>query len=407
MDNVKYIKNVFKKLSVNHYKIIRKTSKELEYKNVFSEIFIGETNEDKLFVIFKYKNRVAKFSVSSDQSTSLIKRCIFSSLENSNTVSNVWHDFIFKKPNKTFIDKNLFMNANVDNYIYWLTHEIEKIAQKVNFDFNFVYLSKFDRYVMYTQSNRTEQYKSFSECVCMDNKKFNKKAEISGLFLNSKLAKPILIDFFKEIYPFKNIDFDKENNFSITAKAFSQLLNVYMKIYYASNIFWGQSFIKLNQLHTPISKIKFNIGITSHKGILFDGEGNNIFKKFIIKSGRLVNFISNSEYSQYLGINSYGNADLDSPHNISHLRLFFEFIEKKSDYSNCNIIIKAFDYIYIDYNDQCFNGVATYYCNGKIYKTIFKFNVQQLFENIYPRGNKYLRIDNVYCPDVLIKNNKK
>lgn len=404
MKEISCIKKILENHSIINYKIIKNTNKEFTYRNVFKKILIDEANEDKFFIIFNYKNRLSKFSISSGQTENLINHCIDSCIKNSITNADTWQEFTCEHKSDNFKNNNWFMNFKKNDYILWLEKEIKKIYNEVDFDFNFVYSAKFNKYIISAKSSYNEQYTSNSECVCMENANFIKKAMLNDYFLNSALSKNIIQDFSKENPPFKNIDFNKEYSFSIESKAFAQILETYIKIYYANNIYLGQSFIKFNQLNAPISNVKFNIWSLPYKGVTFDGEGNTCSKKLIISSGKLIDLISNSDYSRYLGLPSYGNATLDSPQNISHQRLFFEFVEKKSMYNSCNIIIKDFDYIYIDYIDQHFKGIATYYKNGNAYKTPINFSINHLFNNIYPLSHKPLYNRNVFCPDVIVLN---
>lgn len=401
-------KRIEKKLlakGILEYKIIRKILKSIQYRNVFGKTIITESVDDRLLVKFKTLEGVAQFSVSAYQEDDILDKIIELSLKNIQNYSVHWQEENFNniKKNKSK-ECEMFYSFSKENYINWLKKEMKNVYEEMKLSLNVVYTVNINKYCLLTHEYYLEQYKADSELICMENTKFKRKANLSNIFLKDRIAKTIIHSLNNIEISLRNINLDQRKYICIKAEGLASILNMYILMYYSSNVYLNQSFIKKNYIGKPISKSKINIITIPYKGICFDGEGCRILPKTIVDSGVVVNLLSNTSYSEYLNINSIGNASLDIPDTISHQKLIFTFKDSvKHNNQTADLTIYKFEHIYIDFKDNKIKGIAICSDTVDYFRTMISFNVKDIFENIYPINNNRSWINNVYCQDILMQ----
>ncbi|BDB03817.1 metallopeptidase TldD-related protein [Clostridium botulinum] len=389
---------------IREYKIIRTILKSLQYREYFGKISITDLLDDKMLVLFKTEEGIAQFTVSSFQSDNIIDTIIETSIKNTTKMSLQLHNDNF---NNVKIEKNenydRFYSFSENDYIMWINEEMDNVLKEIKLPLNTLYKVNINKYCLRTNKDYLEQYNANSEFICMENTKFKRKAKLSNIFLKDDIASSIIKNLNKIEIPINNINLNQKQRILIKSEGVSDLLNVYILMYYSNYVYLNQSFIKTNYIGKQISKSDFDLIVIPYNGIKFDGEGSRIFKKVIVDSGKLVNLLSNNCYSEYLNLDSFGNASLDMPNTISHQRLIFTF--KNSEriaYQAIDLIIYQFEYVYIDFEDNEFTGSAICSDKSGYFRTTISFNIRDIFDNIYPAGSKSTWINNVYCEDIII-----
>ncbi|CAL81551.1 PmbA family protein [Clostridium botulinum] len=405
MEEDKRIEKRLLSKGIMEYKIIRTILRGMKYKEYFGSVSIEDLSDDKILVLFKTEEGIAKFTVSSFQSDNIIDRIIETSMKNQMKMSLQWHDDNFSdvkiEQNENY---NRFYKFNSNDYIMWIKKEIDNISKKIKFTFNTIYTINVNKYCLRTNKDYIEQYNTSSEFLCIENKTFKRRSKLSNRFLKDDIALSIIKQLNNDDIPRNNINLNSKQRILLKAKGLSDFLNVYISLYYANYIYSNQSFIKTNYIGKQISKSNFDLIAIPYNGIKFDSEGSRIFKKLIVGSGKLINLLSNNSFSEYFNINSFGNASLDTHNTVSHQRLIFtcknsERIVSKS----VDLIIHQFENAYIDFEDnEVFRGNAICSDKSGYFRTTISFNLKYIFNNIYPIGNKSTWINNVYCQDVII-----
>ena len=389
---------------IKEYKIIRTILKSFQYREYFEKVYIEDISDDKILVLFKTESGFSKFTISSFQPEKIIDTIIETSKKNTLKMSLQWHNDSFSD---ILIGNNenntLFHSFDKDKYIIWIQEEIDRVSEKIAFPINVIYKVNMSKYCLRTNKDYLEQYTANSELICVENRTFKKKATLNNSFFKDNIANSIIKQLNKVDIPRKNINLNSKQSILIKAKGLSDLLNVYIFIYYANYIYSNQSFIKTSYIGKRIAKSNFDLISVPYNGIQFDSEGSKISKKSIVTSGKLVNLLSNNSFSEYLNINSFGNASLDTPNNVSHQKLVFTFKNSETIISqSIDLIISEFENLYIDFENNKLRGSAI--CIDKLgfFRTTISFNIKDIFDNIYSIGKKSTWINNVYCQDIII-----
>ena len=391
---------------IREYKIIRTILKSLQYREYFGKVSIEDISDDKMLVLFKTEEGIAQFTVSSFQSDNIIDTIIETSIKNTIKMSMSLQLHCDNFSNVK-IEKNenydRFYSFSENDYIMWLNEEMDNVLKEIKLPLNTVYKVNINKYCLRTNKDYLKQYNANSEFICIENTKFKRQAKLSNIFLKDDIASSIIKNLNKVEIPRNNINLNQNQSILIKAEGVSALLNVYILMYYSNYVYSNQSFIKTNYIGKKISKSNFDLIAVPFNGIEFDSEGSKILKKVIVDSGKLVNLLSNNSYSEYLNLDSFGNASLDMPNTISHQQLIFTL--KNSEriaYQSIDLIIYQFEYVYIDFEDNEFRGSAICSDKSGYFCTTISFNIKYIFNNIYPVDNKSTWINNVYCQDVII-----
>jgi|GEM_PF-4115885 Predicted Zn-dependent proteases and their inactivated homologs len=389
---------------IKQYKIVRTIVKELRYREYFGKESIEDISDDKIFVLFKTGGGVAKFTISAFQSDNTIDTIIESSIKNTEIMSVPWNDdnFINVEIRKDE-NYNHFHNFDSNQYLMWIKQEMSEVSQSINFTFNVVYKVDMYRYCLLTNKDYLEQYNASSMLLCLENKTWKRRACLDNCFFKDDIDKSIIHQLNEVDLPRKNITINKSQSILIKAKALSKLLNAYICLYYADQVYSNQSNVRTDYIGKQIVKSEFDLIAIPYNGIKFDGEGSKISKKLIIDSGNLVNLLSNNSHSHYLNIKSYGNASFDMVDVVSHQRLIFTLKNKKKFVSQpIDLTIYHFQDVFIDFYNNEFIGIAI--CGDKSgrYHANIRLNVKDTFDSIYSVGTKNAWIQNVYCQDVII-----
>lgn len=404
MEEDKRIEERLLEKGITEYKIIRTITKHLQYREYYRKVSIEDLSEDRMLVIFKYKEGIAQFTVSSYQPINIIDSIIETSVENISNTSFKWEYDNFedckKEQNKT---SYYFSNFQVKDYVRWIEDVISKVTKKTNMSFNTVYIVNVYKYCLRTKDGYLEQYNADSEFICIENNNFKSKAMLNNIFLNDNIVNSIFKEMNMSNIPTKKINLNNTQKVLMKAEGLAMLLNSYILMYYANYVYSNQSFIKSSYIGKQISKNKFNLISIPYDGIKFDSLGYKTFNKKILDSGKLVNLLSSSIYSRYMNITSFGNASLDDPNRISHQRLIFD--AKNSEEITCEstkLIIYKIEQPYIDFEKAKFYGLAICREKSSYFRTQISFNLKDILDNIYPIGKSSYWINNVYCPDVIM-----
>lgn len=124
MENINLIKSVLINKNITHYKIIRHIKKQLWYKDLFNTISYDDVFFKKIFVVFKFKNKIGKFTIFDTNNSSKIKKLIDKCLENSQANSYYFCDVFDENPDlnysKNNIAKEYFENFDITKIIEFL-----------------------------------------------------------------------------------------------------------------------------------------------------------------------------------------------------------------------------------------------------------------------------------------------
>lgn len=404
MEKDKVIEEKLLLKGVKEYKIIRSLHKGLSYRVYNREVESKELLEERTVVLFKVKEGIAQFTVTLIESDQLIDNIIETCIKNAEKMSLHMQMDNF---NDIKIEKNgnieKFKSFNADEYVRWLEFELKKVSLKLNFSFNTVYELNIYKYCLRVNGTYIEQYYVNSEIFCIENLTFKCKAKLSNVFPRSKIW-DIIIEKMNEVeFQTYTIDSFQGKRILIQSEGISQLLNLYVVLFYGNYVYTNQSYIKVEDIGKQIAQSKFNLVSEPYDGIVFDSEGTRTIKKDIIHSGKLINLLSNSATSEYLNLNSFGDSSLIDPNIISHQKLIFTFSEESAiKYDEIDFIIYKFKYINIDFNENKYKGIAV--CKGQLgyFNTPVCFSIKDLFDNIYPIGTEKKWVNNVYCQDVMI-----
>jgi hypothetical protein len=399
MKQSEYIRRILEEKNILKYKIISVNEKSFVFKYSFGKISTEETDLNKINVFFSTQKGVSKIVLSSTNTNESIKSLIEDAIEkiDNNDVLEMDNDFENLK-----LENKIYNEFDKSKYLKWLKSEVDKISQTAKISANFLYTINLNSYDLLINKNHIKQYHKSSECICFESQSFQKKAVLNEVYLNDNLHEKILEQFNSKNPIFSEIDFNLCKKVLIRAEAFATLLNIFIQLFYANNVYIHGT-VKTNDINEQIFKSRFDLISLPYDGILFDSEGNKTSEKFIIQDGRLLSLISNKTYDKYLKINSSGNADLNETDNVCHQRI--KFIQKqKTNYSlgDADIVIESFENIYLDFNEKLFVGLVSYLDKSKN-KCLTSINLgaEKLFDKIFCAGeNKW--VENVYCSDVWV-----
>lgn len=392
------IQKILEEKNIKNYKIVSISEKKLVFKYSFGEISTEETKFDKMNLFFSTKKGTSKIILLSTGTNDFIKKLIEDAIEKTN--NNVFQTDVDFESSE--IENKVYNEFNKNKYLKWLESEVRKVSQNNKINLSFLYTINLNEYNLLIGKNPVKQYHTSSECVCFEDQSFQKKLILNEVYLNDNLHEKILKNFHLKNPVFAVKDFDSCERVLIKAEAFAELLNIFVELFYANNVY-AHGTVKSSDINKQIFKSSFDLVSLPYNGILFDSEGSKISEKFIIRNGRLLNLLSNNTYKRYLNINSSGNADLNEADKICCQRIkFVQKQEAKCPLNDADIIVKSFENIYLDFKERLFVGLAV--CSDKFkskYLTAINFGIEKIFDKIYCVGeSKWIK--NIYCSDVLV-----
>ena len=399
MESYKYISQELFQLGINQYNIVVSSEKSLIYKNVFEEISYEKLNLSEIFVVLKIKNKISTFSVSANVSKDLMDEIIQKSIANAFSLNFDWND-IDKIKNQTFSTNKLahiFNKFNVKSCISKIHNEIEKVQKATSLTLNTAVNIRLWQNKLITAKSEYIQYHFFSECVCMENKNFSKKALLQNFTTLDNLSTKIINKLNEEInFLPKKIE---HSTILIKDVAVSQLVNSFINQFYADNVYLGNSIIKISNLGKRI--INNNICLESfpYEGNVFDGEGSSIKEAILLKDGHLCNLLSNKKFSNYLKLKNSGNASFTFDKKITHQILKFKV--SNITHLNPTVIVNEFENININSSNNSITMLANCCDKNGAYCTPVNFDFKSFFDNIYSTGKELNLINNVFCEDVV------
>ena len=403
MENIKKIETALINKKVKKYKIIELVSKKLWYKETFNNIFYDDIKLVEYFIMFEFNEKIFKLNVPSINNLKEIEDLVENCLQNFTGIKINWiENEDMETILKDSFKKIYFENFDSKKIINLIKQEFENIKKILNFSLNTSYSIKVNRYRLLTNSKFSEQYYLSSDLLSMENSRFQKIAHISNIFLDKNFSDKIVREFNKERYEF-NPEIKLEGSVLIKKNAFKHIIRNYIQGFYADNIYCNQSFISKNDISKKISDKKFDIISCPFEDIRFDLDGNTVTEKAIISNGKILNFLSNNDYSRYLNINSTGNTDLIDRQRISHQRLKFILKDDKINNLKEFITISDFESFSVDLVTETFSAIAVCKKNDNKFCLPVNFNFKDIFNNIYRIDSNYEWIDNIYCIDVLYK----
>lgn len=392
------IQKILEEKNIKNYKIVSISEKKLVFKYSSGRISTEETKFDKINVFFNTEKGTSKIILLSTNTNDFIKKLIEDAIEKTN--NNVFQGNIDFGSSE--IQNEIYNEFNKNKYLKWLESEVRKVSQYDKINLNFLYTVNLSEYNLLRGKNSVKQYHTYSECVCFGDQSFQKKSILNEVYLNDNLHEKILKNFNLENPVFAVKDVNSCERVLIKAEAFAELLNIFVELFYANNVY-AYGTVKTTNINKQIFKSSFDLVSLPYDGILFDSEGNKVSEKFIIQDGRLLNLLSNNTYKRYLNLNSSGNADLNETDEICCQRInFVQKQETKCSLNDADIIIESFENIYLDFKERLFVGLAV--CSDKFknkYLTAINFGVEKFFDKISCAGeSKWIK--NVYCSDVWV-----
>jgi hypothetical protein len=411
IEKIKYIEKSLIKKKVRDYKIIETNEKVFSYKNVSKKIEYETIVTNKILVMFKFCQKTAKFMVTDNIPESMInllidigKNTCLSELSFGGDIN--WHTSVFNNfsGKRSEKHKNLFDNFDPKKYLIWLNGEIAEISKKINFTVSCTYKVCLCQYNLLANDGFAEQYQLNSEFFCTDDKTFQKKALLKNCVLSESFANLAVKQLKRNLILNTQKNLDMRQPVLVKAAAMAQLLNEYAALFYASNVYFKQSYIKKRDIGNKIAKSTFSLAALPYIGMKFDAEGNKIKKKQIIKNGKLVDLLSNNAAAACLRIKSCGNASCSDFEDIAHQRLKMLINpELLANAQKTAVTLHHFEYIFLDINERIFNGVAV--CSdseNNRYLASVNFSAKEFFNKIYSAGHRGKWVENVFCPDVVV-----
>lgn len=176
----------------------------------------------------------------------------------------------------------------------------------------------------------------------------------------------------------KRCERDEKRLYKISVLAMSKIIKEIARLFFASSICNGESFFQC----TDIGKKKFSDYVDLYSlptcNTLFDAEGNQIRKKYLIRKGVIENFLSNSYYATKILNIDPGNAGLIDKEQIEFQLLKFVTIVKKISTDTFPLLL---DFESLNIRNDRIHGVAI--CKGEErFKKEFSISVQYFFDNI-------------------------
>lgn len=402
---LKYIEMKLKFNNIYKYKIVKSIEKQFSYKLLFGEISYDEVITEKIYVLFKHDDGVTSFIITNVDSDLdlIIKSCI----ENVEP-SDHWHENCIGINNiftNNISNKNDYDDFNSEQILSWIQKQSKEIKKNINFNFNTIFNLYICKQLFLSNVGYSEQYTKTSSYILLENKHYKKIVNITDCSIGDNITNNLLKKLNFDELSLKSLNI--KGNILFKAEAFASILDNMIKCFYADMIYNGLSIIKINDIGKKLFKSKFNLIASPFENILFDSEGTIISEKIIIKDGKFVDLLCNNAYSCYLGLKSYGNANLNDFNNISHQRL--KFIPSKVSNKHAesvNIIINSIKILQFDIELGTINGIINYsdtIDNIYLYRSPICLNVESILNNIFFIGSKNKWINNILCPDVVIK----
>lgn len=409
MENcIKLIKKALRKNKIKNYKVISTTTKCLWYKESFKQISHDNSVLEKIFVIFKNRNKISKFNVSPFEDIGIIESLIESGLKNSFENKQPWlQQKTLLKYNSCSESQRLFFEFDPDKFIHQLKENFEFVEKATGLKINTSYNLKVSKQNLLTDNSCLEQFYMTSDLLCMENTNFQKRASAKDLYLNDSFSEKIICELNKPYIPFAEDNIFDQKLIIIKKEAVANIINEYIVAFYADRLYNGQSFVRKSQIKKVLYNKDFSITSLPFENIYFDLEGTILEEKSIILNGKLVDIISNFTYSRYLNINSFGNSDLENPEMISHQRLKFSLNEsfpRTLTSLDNTLVIHKFENLLGDITGQNFMGLAVCERNGKTFYKQFNLSFSKFFNNIFVLDDKSQWVKNVYCNDIVFVN---
>ena len=232
----------------------------------------------------------------------------------------------------------------------------------------------------------------------VDNKKFESLYKVNNVKkCISYSIIPSIKKFFQEIELSKKISICKiKHDVQFSRLATVQLLQLFVKLFYADNIFSKGSILSIQDIGSKkIGSIDLISYPYSHN--IFDSDGIQCRKKYLVQQGVVKNILSNKLYSRMLGTDDMGNADLFDMNKIMHQRLVLrvnEVIPKSEGIviSRCTKIgILENDSVRVsflgNYHEQhivcsCKLNLIEFFKNARVYDFLFEDEENVLLQNI-------------------------
>lgn len=408
MEEDKRIEKKMLAKGISEYKILRTSTKSIQYSEYYGEKQINVENDDRLRVLFKVKGGEGNFQISAFQPDSLLDRVIENTLQNVTVQGAMWSNESFDDIQcKEDYNEKRYNTFDVEKYKNWINNEMGIIRSEVDSDINVAYIVSVAKYCLRSNKAYVEQYWSDSELLCVDNIRFQRRGEIKNVFCNDKIGNEIIKKLNKKDIPLRKNSPKQYSDIIIKARGVAALLNKYILMYYASYICSKQSYLNTECIGKRVLNKKIDLISIPYENIKYDGEGIRVYEKTIVSAGVLTDFLSNSSYSKYLKINSVGNANLNDCSQIIHQKLKFGLRDCEKIISpNIDLYIREFEKLFLDFENEKFIGVAI--CSDAFteFKMLIDVRVQDVFDNICSTEGEHIWIDNIYVQDILIKNIK-
>lgn len=385
------IKEILAKENIHEYRIIKSIKTTMIFKNVFG-FSSTETQKSENYLVF-FCNNSSTYVINVDkENLDLFNLLIRISKNCINTIPWVCDT----KFNKINYYQNETYKFNNETFLRFSDIIYNKLKKSLNYKFNIVLKYEALSQSLYTPKYEINQINQKLGLVFININTPSEFINIDNCICYNNLFNTLLNKLLKYKLEIKNNEFN--GNLLFKAKAFCQILNIFIKQFYADIIIQNQSFFKSKDIKNKTFKVKFDLISLPYKSIKFDSEGFITEKKYLIKNGTVVNFLSNLKYSNYLNINSIGNADLYNEQKVFHQRIIFD-LKKKIDNNASNTIICEFISLQI-FNDFIL-GRVNYIDNNKIRCSDIKINIDHFLNNIKVIKKTRKWINNICCSDIL------
>lgn len=199
-----------------------------------------------------------------------------------------------------------------------------------------------------------------------------------------------------------------EGKIKFTRKALLSLIQAIITSFYASYIINQKSFIRLSKLGEQIFDFSFSLidNPTAENGKYFrpfDYEGNIATIKYLIKNGVINDFLCNMDYSNIVGKDVFGNANIIQNHliNMEHSNIILEVNRTETDY---DLLIDNLTCSF-NYMNLTVKGIGYGYAvnNGKNYVCVnIDMDLKKLFSKVYSAGEADW-IDFLYTPELILE----
>ena len=405
MNNIEIISDALKRFEINNYKVVEINVNEMMCSLIDQQFTYTICDERYYNIIFEHKGITLRFKTSSNCSEHEINSMILNCIEIGGNNTNILEQAQISHKGIGNIEHT---ESSYNDYEKWLTELYNMFEEKFQTIFNIGYeLRKY-----YCQVNLSsipaKQSRTDSNLYLWD------RSDITNII---KLSPCYPSDNIMDL--FDNKQKSKKNALALCnttlkghvlfkADAVAQLLNGFIRCFYADMLYKKQSPLAVNDIHNKQFERNFDLISLPYEELVFDSEGFATETKYLIKNGRVVDILGNSFFSELLGFNCIGNADLLEAEKVQHQRLkFLVHSDTQEDITIdniCDFDIHSYKITHVEFQNGTIFGIIVAYDrkNTQQFTSQCTMSFDRFFKSIIFGNREYKWSDNIYTSDILL-----